>query len=48
MRLVSGTLSDLIGRTFKPALDVLLSSHRMSQNMGWKGLAILYTYFVTR
>eukprot|EP00240_Pyramimonas_obovata_P000613 CAMPEP_0118944558 /NCGR_PEP_ID=MMETSP1169-20130426/40534_1 /TAXON_ID=36882 /ORGANISM="Pyramimonas obovata, Strain CCMP722" /LENGTH=576 /DNA_ID=CAMNT_0006890067 /DNA_START=192 /DNA_END=1918 /DNA_ORIENTATION=- len=42
-----GTLSDLIGRTFKPALDVVLSSHRMSVNMGWKGLAILYTYFVT-
>jgi ATP-binding cassette subfamily D (ALD) protein 3 len=39
------TAADLWSRTFKPALDVLMATSRMSENMGWKGLALLYTYF---
>jgi hypothetical protein len=39
------TAADLWSRTFKPALDVVLATARMSENMGWKGLAVLYTYF---
>jgi ATP-binding cassette subfamily D (ALD) protein 3 len=41
-----GTAADLFARTFKPALDVTLASYRMSTNMGWKGLTLLYTYFL--
>ena len=39
------TASDLFARTFKPLLDVVLSTARMSENMGFSGLAILYAYF---
>ena len=45
LSLFCDTASDLFGRTFKPALDVVLSTHRMGQNMGYTGLAILYSYF---
>jgi ATP-binding cassette subfamily D (ALD) protein 3 len=41
------TLSDLFARTFKPLLDVVLSTHRMGENMGYRGLLILYAYFLT-
>jgi len=40
------TAADLFSRTFKPALDVVLSTVRMSHHMGWKGLSIMYTYFL--
>jgi len=40
------TVSDLYSRTFKPAVDVVLSTHRMSGNMGFQGLFILYSYFL--
>ena len=39
------TMSDLYARTFKPLLDVILSTKRMSETMGYSGLFILYTYF---
>ena len=39
------TASDLFGRTFKPLLDVVLSTARMGENMGYGGLAVLYSYF---
>lgn len=38
--------ADLFSRTFKPALDVLLSTQRMGATMGWGGLATLYGYFL--
>eukprot|EP00301_Raphidiophrys_heterophryoidea_P014853 c23325_g1_i1.p1 GENE.c23325_g1_i1~~c23325_g1_i1.p1 ORF type:complete len:644 (-),score=135.51 c23325_g1_i1:100-2031(-) len=40
------TVSDLYSRTFKPAVDVVLSTYRMSENMGFKGLTVLYSYFL--
>ncbi|KAK3272717.1 hypothetical protein CYMTET_18999, partial [Cymbomonas tetramitiformis] len=40
------TAADLFSRTFKPALDVVLSTMRMGETMGYKGLAILYSYFL--
>ena len=40
------TASDLFARTFKPLLDVILSTARMAENMGYGGLAVLYGYFV--
>lgn len=40
------TASDLFARTFKPLLDVVLSTARMAENMGYGGLAVLYGYFV--
>lgn len=40
------TASDLFSRTFKPLLDVILSTHRMGQNMGYRGLCVLYGYFL--
>jgi ATP-binding cassette, subfamily D (ALD), member 3 len=39
------TSADLFSRTFKPLLDVVLSTKRMSESMGYKGLSILYSYF---
>lgn len=39
------TAADLFGRTFKPLLDVVLSTARMGENMGYGGLAVLYSYF---
>ena len=39
------TSADLFSRTFKPLLDVILSTKRMSESMGYKGLTILYSYF---
>ena len=39
------TAADLFGRTFKPALDVVLSTYRMGQHMGYTGLGVLYAYF---
>ena len=39
------TVSDLYARTFKPLLDVILSTSRMSQTMGYSGLFTLYAYF---
>ena len=39
------TSADLFSRTFKPLLDVVLSTKRMSESMGYKGLTILYSYF---
>ena len=39
------TASDLFARTFKPLLDVVLSTHRMGESMGYSGLTILYSYF---
>ena len=39
------TASDLFARTFKPLLDVVLSTHRMGEHMGYSGLTILYSYF---
>ncbi len=39
------TSADLFSRTFKPLLDVILSTKRMSESMGYKGLIILYSYF---
>jgi ATP-binding cassette, subfamily D (ALD), member 3 len=39
------TISDLYARTFKPLLDVVLSTSRMSQTMGYSGLLTLYVYF---
>ena len=41
------TLSDLHGRTFKPALDTILCTARMAQSMGWSGLAVLYGYYLS-
>lgn len=40
------TAADLFSRTFKPALDVLLSTQRMGRSMGYGGLALLYGYFL--
>lgn len=40
------TAADLFGRTFKPLLDVVLSTARMGENMGYGGLSILYGYFL--
>ena len=40
------TAADLFSRTFKPALDVLLSTQRMGASMGYGGLALLYGYFI--
>lgn len=40
------TAADLFSRTFKPALDVVLCTQRMSRNLGLGGLAILYSYFL--
>ena len=40
------TASDLFARTFKPLLDVVLSTARMAENMGYGGLAVLCGYFV--
>eukprot|EP00300_Choanocystis_sp_HF-7_P037494 c53660_g1_i1.p1 GENE.c53660_g1_i1~~c53660_g1_i1.p1 ORF type:complete len:649 (-),score=151.27 c53660_g1_i1:210-2117(-) len=40
------TAADLFSRTFKPAIDVVLSTMRMAENMGYGGLAILYSYFL--
>ena len=39
------TTSDLYARTFKPLLDVILSTSRMAQTMGYSGLFVLYAYF---
>ena len=39
------SLSDLYSRTFKPLLDVILSTRRMSETMGYSGLFVLYSYF---
>ena len=39
------TAADLFSRTFKPALDVALSTQRMGASMGYGGLALLYSYF---
>ena len=39
------TAADLFGRTFKPLLDVVLSTVRMGENMGYGGLSVLYAYF---
>mmetsp|Transcript_22235 Transcript_22235/g.24718 ORF Transcript_22235/g.24718 Transcript_22235/m.24718 type:complete len:677 (+) Transcript_22235:27-2057(+) len=39
------TASDLFSRTFKPALDVILNTMRMAENMGYTGLTVLYSYF---
>lgn len=39
------TAADLFGRTFKPLLDVVLSTLRMGENMGYGGLSVLYAYF---
>jgi len=39
------TISDLYARTFKPLLDVVLSTSRMSKTMGYSGLLTLYVYF---
>jgi ATP-binding cassette subfamily D (ALD) protein 3 len=41
------TLADLHGRTFKPALDAVLCTHRMARSIGWKGLALLYGYYLS-
>ena len=38
---------DLHGRTFKPALDAVLCTHRMARSIGWKGLALLYGYYLS-
>jgi len=40
------TASDLFSRTFKPLLDVILSTMRMGENMGYGGLVVLYSYFL--
>jgi ATP-binding cassette subfamily D (ALD) protein 3 len=40
------TAADLFSRTFKPALDVALSTQRMGRSMGYGGLAALYGYFL--
>lgn len=40
------TCADLFSRTFKPALDVVLSTRRMGGSMGYGGLAALYSYFL--
>jgi ATP-binding cassette subfamily D (ALD) protein 3 len=40
------TAADLFSRTFKPALDVALSTQRMGRSMGYGGLTALYTYFL--
>ena len=39
------TIADLYSRTFKPALDVILSTRRMGQTMGYGGLLSMYAYF---
>ena len=41
------TLADLHGRTFKPALDAVLCTHRMARSIGWRGLALLYGYYLS-
>jgi len=40
------TIADLYSRTFKPALDVILSTRRMAQTMGYGGLLSMYGYFL--
>lgn len=40
------TAADLFSRTFKPALDVVLSTRRMATRMGYSGLSVLYSYFL--
>ena len=39
-------LADLHSRTFKPALDVVLSTRRMAASMGYSGLLVLYSYYL--
>ena len=38
--------ADLFSRTFKPLLDVILSTHKLYQVLGYQGPALLYSYFV--
>jgi ABC-type uncharacterized transport system fused permease/ATPase subunit len=38
--------SDMFSRSFKPLLDLVLGTMRMSESLGYKGLACLYTYFI--
>eukprot|EP00467_Chlorarachnion_reptans_P012155 CAMPEP_0114509212 /NCGR_PEP_ID=MMETSP0109-20121206/13076_1 /TAXON_ID=29199 /ORGANISM="Chlorarachnion reptans, Strain CCCM449" /LENGTH=736 /DNA_ID=CAMNT_0001688323 /DNA_START=90 /DNA_END=2300 /DNA_ORIENTATION=- len=40
------TFSDLFSRTFKPALDVMVSTIQMAQSMGFAGPSMMYLYFI--
>uniref|UniRef100_A0A7S3YWF6 ABC transporter domain-containing protein n=2 Tax=Lotharella globosa TaxID=91324 RepID=A0A7S3YWF6_9EUKA len=39
------TVSDLFSRTFKPFLDVVVSTMKMAEKMGYFGPLVMYSYF---
>ena len=46
IKLFSTQISEIFTSTFKPILDIILFTYRLGKVTGWKGPAILYTYFI--